>query len=356
MPYARKSVVHPGLPGVYHCISRCVRRAWICGIDLLTQKNYEHRRAWIYERIQQLSAIFAIEVFACTVLSNHYHIVLRVNPDEAQTWSDEEVVRRWDRIYSVRKAMTGMKGELDEEIMSMVLERPELIAEWRSRLCSISWFMKQINEPLARSANKEDGCKGRFWEGRYKCQHLADESAVLACMAYVDLNPIRAGMAETPEASEYTSIQDRIVSSQASGHRSGQQSESHIQDSEQIQESRDNIDSPAHQRADWLTPVDAIRVGDEQQGWLLTLEEYLKLVDETGRCMKEGKRGVIPKELAPILTRMKLQESNWLQATQHFGNRFYRVCGHVHRMMDAAKRAGQSWFQGMRFSKEVFQN
>ena len=350
MPYARKSVVQPGFPGIYHCISRCVRRAWICGFDTLTNKDYEHRRLWICELIQELSAIFALEVLAYTILNNHYHLVIRVNPDEAKGWSDEEVVRRWDQIYSVRKHLTGMKGDLDEEIMRMALDRPDLIAEWRSRLCNISWFMKQINEPLARRANKEDGCKGRFWEGRFTCQHLADESAVLACMVYVDLNPIRAKLAETPETSNFTSVQDRIVARQAKSNH-----ETRDPDSQPNQKRAEKIRGPAHQRADWLTPVESIRIGNESQGWLLTLEEYLTLVDETGRCIKEGKRGAIPKELAPILARMKLQERNWLLATQHFGSRFYRVCGHVQRMMDAAKQAGQKWFQGMGFSREVFE-
>lgn len=351
MPYSRKSVVQPGLPGVYHCISRCVRRARICGYDVLTKKNYKHRRDLIYKAIQELSTIFAIEVFACSVLSNHYHIVLRVNPDVAKSWSDEEVIRRWDKIYSVRKTLTQMKGELDDEIIQMALNRPDLIEEWRKRLCNISWFMKQINEPLARRANKEDGCKGRFWEGRFKCQHLADESAVLACMVYVDLNPIRAKLAETPETSDFTSIQDRIVAKQSSLQKKHQLKSSDLMNKKSLE-----VRGPAHQRADWLTPINAIKTGNDSQGWLLNLEEYLQLVDETGRCMREGKKGSIPVELAPILVRMGLKESSWLQTTQYFGNRFYRICGHVHRMVDAAKCAGQKWFQGMGFSQSVFQS
>ena len=351
MPYSRKSVIEPGIPVTLHCISRCVRRAWLCGRDPLNAKDYEHRRSWIYKRTQSLSQIFAIEVFACSVLHNHYHLVVRVDPEVARNWSNEEVVRRWDQIYSISKALTGMHGDLDKKIMSMALARPELIEEWRRRLCSISWFMKQLNEPLARQANKEDECKGRFWEGRFKCQHLADEGAVLACMAYVDLNPIRAGLAKTPEESDCTSAQDRIVSLQAK-----KRLETKLSPNLQNLNAQAKSLEKHLKRADWLTPVESIRVGQEEQGWLLTLDEYLRVLDETGRIMKQGKRGAIPLGLAPILIRMKLKEENWLQATQHFGNRFYRICGHFHRMADSAKKVGQRWFQGIGFSKEIFQS
>ena len=170
-------------------------------------------------------------------------------------------------------------------------------------------------------------------------------------MAYVDLNPIRAGMADSPEKSDLTSAQDRIFAFNAQEH-----SKTETSSTWQQPKNSDTTSEPMKNRADWLTPVESIRVGQEQRGWLLTLEEYLTILDETGRCMKDGKRGVIPQGLAPILSRMKLRQENWLLATQRFGNRFYRISGRIERMAEAAKKVGQKWFQGMSFSKEVFLN
>jgi hypothetical protein len=267
-----------------------------------------------------------------------------------KSWTDEEVVRRWNLIYSVKKALTGEPGDLTKHIIELALKKSETIALWRSRLGSVSWFMKQLNEPIARQANKEDGCKGRFWEGRFKCQRLTDEGAVLACMTYVDLNPIRAGMADKPEKCDFTSAQDRIVALQSKGIQISS-TDSQIQEKHQYTKSGTEL---SH-RDNWLTPIDSIRVGREKQRWLLTLEEYLQVLDSTGRCIRDGKRGSIPIDLAPILNRLNLNKENWMTTTTYFGNRFYRISGRANQMLAAAKKAGQHWFQGLGFSKQAYQ-
>ena len=204
MTYARAHLVDSDNGGFYHCISRCVRRSWLCGQDILSGRSYDHRRAWVEARILQLAQIFSVEVFGYAVMSNHYHLVVEVVPKRVSEWSDEEVVHRWLRLSLARKG-----GPPDTRASSILLD-PKRVSLIRERLGSLSWFMRYLNEPIARQANREDGCTGRFWEGRFKSIALLDNAAVVACMAYVDMNPIRAKITKRIEAAKYTSVQHRL--------------------------------------------------------------------------------------------------------------------------------------------------
>lgn len=213
MPRPRSSLICLDSTPYYHCVSRCVRRAFLCGTDEYSGQCYEHRRGWIEERLSTLSQCFAIDLCAYAVMSNHTHVVLHVNLEKAAAWNVREVVERWHALYAgaplSHRFLSGSPLSKSEQ-----KQLNRFVDIWRERLCSISWYMRCLNEPIARMANAEDGCTGRFWEGRFKCQALLDEAALAACMAYVDLNPVRAGIAETPEHSDYTSIQRRIESLQ----------------------------------------------------------------------------------------------------------------------------------------------
>lgn len=191
-------------------MGRCVRQAYLCGENHLTGKNFDHRKQWIVDRLKPLSFIFAIDVCAYAVMSNHYHVVLKVNAEQAKAWTDLEVAQHWTMIFSGSPLVQRwMQGEpLDHAQQDAV---STVVSEWRKRLHDISWYMRCLNEYIARLANEEDQCKGRFWEGRFKSQALLDEAAVITCMMYVDLNPTRAGMTETLEGSDFTSIQERLL-------------------------------------------------------------------------------------------------------------------------------------------------
>ena len=280
----------------YHCCSRTVRQAFIAGVDDFTGKSYEHRRGWIETQILNLAGVFAIDVSAYAVMSNHLHLVLRIDIELANRWSDKEVVGQWHQIFKgTELSQQFAQGEVIEAYQ--VSQLKHLIAQYRSRLSDISWFMRCLNEPIARMANKEDNCTGHFWEGRFKSQALLDETAVLACMAYVELNPIRAKMANTPETSDYTSLKIRVKAA-----LKGQQ--------------------PAK-----LLPF----IGDERlnqsKGINFSLEDYLELVDATGRIIRDDKRGAIPSSASKILTRLNISADNWIKLTSEFGKLFHGPVG-----------------------------
>jgi REP element-mobilizing transposase RayT len=211
MTVARAQLVSPDTEGFYHCIQRCVRRAFLCGDDRYCGRSFEHRKTWIEDRLRHLGRCFAVAIHAYAVMSNHLHVVVQIDPSVAARWSDDELAARWIRLFPPRE-------EAEEAIdlkRRHLLADPSRLNSVRSRLGSLSWFMRCLAEPIARRANREDECKGRFWEGRYKCQVLCDERALLAAMAYVDLNPIRAGITERLDASAHTSVRERVEASRA---------------------------------------------------------------------------------------------------------------------------------------------
>ena len=190
-------------------VNRCVWRGFLCGDDPVTGQNYDHRRGWIRNRIEFLASVFGVEVLGFSVMSNHFHVVLRTRPDVVADWSDEEVARRWWRVFPQRRNEDGSPADPTEFELRSIHGDKEKLAERRKRLSSVSWFMRCTSEVIARLANAQDECTGRFWEGRFKATVLPNEEAIAACMAYVDLNPIRAGLAATPEVSDFTSVQER---------------------------------------------------------------------------------------------------------------------------------------------------
>jgi hypothetical protein len=208
MTYPRAHLVDPS-GGVYHVCSRCVRRAWLCGTDKLTGHNFDHRRSWLENRILQLSEIFAVDLYGYAVMSNHYHVVMHLDPSRASLWSNEDIVERWLSLCPLHAAGENENG--DAGYRMALLADTERVNTLRDRLCSLSWFMRFVNEPLARIANKEDDCKGRFWEGRFKSQRLLDEDAILATMIYVDLNPVRAGIVQSARTALHTSLRRRLT-------------------------------------------------------------------------------------------------------------------------------------------------
>ncbi len=194
---------------IVHAIQRCVRRAFLAGIDEKSGTDYSFRREWIRRRLEALASVFGVDVLTYAILSNHLHVILRNRPDVVAAWSDEEAALRWLRVFPGRR-LDEQLAEPTENDVRVLAANAERMAKVRSRLSDISWFMRALSEPIARLANKQDECTGRFWEGRFKAQRIVDEAGLLACAMYVDLNPIRAAMAQSPDQALHTSAYDRI--------------------------------------------------------------------------------------------------------------------------------------------------
>ena len=330
MPKPRKAQISLDATSFYHCISRCVRRAFLCGEDTFTGKSFEHRRQWIEDRLLELGSIFAINVCSYAIMSNHYHVVLHINQPQAQSWSVHDVIERWHRLFkgnllSQRYSNGETLSKAEQNALS------DRVEEWRNRLIDISWFMRCANEPVAREANHEDAVTGCFWEGRFKSQALLDEKALAAGMVYVELNPIRAKMADTPEQSDYTSIQQRIK-----------------------QALKVKRPEAIDQQPDSLFPFVGYSRDAMPDGLPLRLSDYIELVDWSGRILREDKKGAIPSHIPPILQRLDMDARHWLYLTQNFEHPFKHLIGVAFRVRKVCKETGQRWAQGVKQCEKLF--
>ncbi|GAA4816825.1 transposase [Marinicella pacifica] len=291
----------------YHIVSRCVRRAFLCGEDTLTGRSFEHRRQWLIDRIKKVSsvfAVFAIDVCSYAIMSNHFHLVLKIGAND--NWTDKQVLITWQSLYSLpvmcQRYLQG--DDLDNSSVRLV---QKYASEYRERLCSISWFMKAINEYIARMANEEDRCTGHFWESRFKSQALLDERALLTCMAYVDLNPIRACMAKSLSDSEFTSIKERIEAQS----------------------------------------TDLLPFGKGDNDLPYYLSSYIDLVDETGRVIRDDKAGYISHKLGSALTELELNPDTWIDELKGFKSVGFSAVGTVNQLKEYSHKTKRKWSVGI---------
>lgn len=308
MTTARSRLIDPAVTRWYHCISRCVRRAFLLGErEGEGQDGLINRKAWIENRLHELCDVFAISVAGFAILDNHLHVLARLDPEVAKTWSDEELLRRWSKLYPPR----NRRGELvpiSPKWIEKRLKDPQWIAKTRERLQSLSWLMKCLKEPLARLANREDDCDGAFWASRFKSIAILDEIALLEVCVYIDLNPLAAGITFLPEKSPYTSIAKRVEHAWPKLSRA---------DLEAALRGMVVANLPAAdvEQTHWLCPIEDRREsGATREGMVagFSLPKYLLLLDYTAHVLRQGKASLAA-DVAPIFERLGTTAENWKQ-------------------------------------------
>ena len=324
MAQSRKSLISLQDTPYYHCISRCVRRSYLCGYDRSSNVSYEHRKAWVEKRLLFLSKVFAIDICAYAVMSNHVHVILCVNKNAALSWSINTVLKQWHQMHrGTILTRKYMKGEL---LNDSELETVKSTAEvYRKRLFDISWFMRNLNEFIARKANEEDNCTGRFWEGRFRSQALLTEKALLSCMAYVDLNPIRAGAATDLKNSLHTSIHKRLTSS-----------------------------TSKNKSERGLMPFKSQRISKNQRGLNFTLHSYCALLNNSIELLDNNNENTKPMENNNKIELIEMRKPQWAQIIKNFEDAFSFAAGdtasmqqfkeHTNRKRMAKQKSAASCF------------
>ena len=366
---------------IVHLVQRCVRKAYLAGQDAVTGKDYGFRREWIRCRMERLASVFGVDILNYAILSNHMHLVVRTRPDVVQAWTNDEVALRWLRVFPGKRFDEQLAEPTTVDVKALA-GNMERIAVVRSRLSDPSWFMRALSEPIARLANKQDECTGSFWEGRFKAQTITDEAGLLACSMYVDLNPIRAALVESPEQAVHTSAYDRIAAlhgktiPSAAAELVAMEPEEkgkiiRTSTQEMLRKRKAEMKKkrgPSILRDAWLSPltldergkpgpqVSKSNIRASDKGFLsIKLEGYLKLLDWTGR-QSSGEKASIPAELLPILDRLGIAGEMWRDLVWNFKRYFGRssAAGSPQSLKDSAAKRNREFAHGQKLVRKCF--
>jgi hypothetical protein len=331
--------------------------------------------------MEKLASVFGIDVLTYAIMSNHLHLVLRNRPDIVETWSDKEVALRWLQIFPGRR-MDENLGDPTTNDVDALSKDTERLAILRVRLSDVSWFMRALSEPIARIANQDDQCTGSFWEGRFKAMRIYDEATLMACCMYVDLNPVRAAMAESPENARFTGIYDRIaanagkkIPSSAAPMKtiSGAEASKMLKSMtpEQLKRFRYHArkrKGPRVLRDAWLAPltmdpsrIDAMPHKDglraSNKGFLsLNLREYVELLVWTGKQKNGETRGAMPEDNVSTFTRLGIDPEMWCKLVWGFKSIFgrSRYAGPPDRIKERNEEQGLAYQPGQKKARKCF--
>ena len=280
----------------YHVTSRCTRRLHLFGGS--DEERSERKRILLRE-LERVATHTAVGVAGFALMDNHLHLLLKVDTASARKWSERQVIRRWLGLHPPRDGYRRRVDVTDEHIdkaLDLARITPGRVEELRERLMSISHFMKEFKQDLSQKINRLDDEVGTVWAGRFKSHRVTDEAQLLTTLAYIDLNPFAAGVSNTPEDADHTSLTARL-------HGSAEKPS----DTAPPRRRR----SALTEHRGWWMPLGGGEPG--QPGWrktlmpgtTLTLTAYLELLDRTARLLRRGKRRLAA-DAQPILERINL--------------------------------------------------
>jgi REP element-mobilizing transposase RayT len=306
----------------------------LTGRDPQTRKDWSHRKELIRLRIEVLASVFAIDVCDHTVLDNHLHLILRNRPDIVTGWSDEEVARRYLRL---NHSDLDLRDEPRQERIDDLVADKEKLAAARHALSSISEFMKQLKCSVAVVCNAEDGCSGCFWQSRFVSERLVDDARLLVCSLYVNLDPIRAGLARDIDDAEYTSTYQRLCDERSAS------PEAHADPSKSDESRREVRPNSGYLAAmsldgDGYDGVEARRRASNEGYLGLKLADYVELLESIVRRERAERDGGELLEYSPILVRMGVGRAQWEHALRRIGRRFSRELAIMADMYEEARQ------------------
>ncbi|MDD2556760.1 MAG: hypothetical protein PHH87_00585 [Desulfuromonas sp.] len=300
-------------------------------------------------------------------MSNHYHLVVRIDHERVEQWSDYEVLKRWTQIFTgplfvQRYLDEDQRDSLSDAQLGMVDTYIEL---YRQRLCDLSWYMRVLNETIARKANAEDNCTGRFWEGRFKSQALLDEQAVLMAMSYVDLNPVRACIADTPEESSHTSIAKRLEKRRTSTSKRSASTppkqKSPAQQPEPYQYAQQTKSQNIALRCEIslsqlpVAPLMPFEPTETLPASIpFSFEDYTELVDYFGRTETPGKRGYIHAKTPSILKRLDMNAEEFISKADELLQTFSHAIGSPQKLIDLAAHKNSRYLHGVSSARRLY--
>lgn len=350
----RTDVFDPDEIATVHVMNRVVRRCFLLGRDPLSGNNYDHRQGWIEEQLERVAAQFGIDLLNFAIMSNHFHLVLRSRPDVVQRWENREVARRWLLLCpkSQYKARPGLPPSEPE--LNAICANKRLLKKLRRRLSDISWWMRLVCQRIAQWANGEDNQRGKFWESRYRAVRLLDEEAILAGAAYVDLNPIRAAIAQTLENSQHTSLQRRIAALRASlAEVSGEDAPRAASEARPADAFLAPLPIDERQDPPGPRPSASGRRCSDKGFLAMPLAAYLDLLDWTARRLAGGKAGATPQSAAALFERLQIRAEVWCQLVGQFGQLFSSVAGRPEHVQSHRSRHSKRRFHLRREAREL---